>query len=311
MSSSLVVKEVVNVSEKSTAYFPSLSNISTHLLWISNKLLLNDMSCVDIRFSCAGKEYRFSGTEITEDFQNLIRALEPADIMLNADSDTLGNIQNLSGEAEFGAESNPFSFSASFHVETRLYDDDFSGNLFDFCSMMRESAKKDPDNMFFSLYIDPLDKGEGVGELEAYGSLNGTAYNGTVEDREIHQFPATGKWVSPQSLFAYDPNYIEGLDVRSLDKKRIGEILEGLCQYSYDNDVTLEDDEISYIMNGFEGNSPEALNKLVILVGELIELTPGWGPIDIALLDEADIHGRTLRIHVESRDRFSMATAAI
>lgn len=272
------VKEYLEVQKITEENSEILDFARSHLAWLGWKMLLDTANIRKISLCCGEKTFDFSGSTITTDLHNMIRALECA---------------------------SPFKLIMDYDYLWSESDHESTCDHLAISSYLDEVEEAGVKHIFYTMYNN-ADSGDGAGILSAYGERSGRVYKGIVQEKPISDFPDRGNWHAPREAIIYQPETLVGVDMAA-----VLDIVKQLKKLSEDDNLTNTEIEFSYCMNNFQARSAEDFKKFAYLAGRLIDLTNGECCICAELVDLDDPFGRILKIDIEDQENYTITMTAI
>lgn len=225
-----------------TRNHPVLLEIAASQLGLLGAGILQDLAGIKrMTLIADGREYRFSGKQMTQEYHELIRALSNAE-----------QVELFASWYYWGWD----------HV---------SCDIFAIANFLEEAAEEAPaelEGMFYSLHYG-VDSVSGVGTLVAYGEKGGQKYNGAVDFADVSQIP-DGIWTTSDTALCYD-----GEDLQEQKANAIMEVCKKLCQFSEADTLEQDEGSISFFLNNLQIHNERELKEFLRLFVELNELTDG------------------------------------
>lgn len=273
MSVYYIVKEHLSIKHVNREYrYEPIDAVTEQVASLAEMMMLDQATIHSAKLLADGKEYTFSGKEVTPELHALVRALSHAE------------------EVDFVA-------TFSFYEWGRT----LSGA--DIGDVVREAVEKqlkenpaEAENIFYSVY-NGLEWGvEGVGNLLAYGNKGGKHYNGLVED--IAELPTSGDWNQEDCTVAYGATSEElvGKDVEAIERACLAfSELENA-------DVDFDRDEkgVDFSLSGVFLKTKEDFEKYIALCAELFRVTDGECSTIAKFVDFSQDDARTIDLDFDA-----------
>ena len=272
------VKEYLEVQEITEDNSEILYLASEHLAWLGWSILNDNAYVNNVSLSFGDKKLTFSGDTMNTGFHEIIRAL------------------NDVSSFELSIDYNYFWSSSDFECAC---------DHLAISSYLENTDKKESQHIFYTMHNWADCADDGIGFC-AYGEKNNHVYNGIVQDEVVSDFPDTGNWYAPGTTLIYDPENLDGLDV-----KAIASVIEELNSLNEDDNIIVSENRISYYMDDFQPKNAEDFKKFAYLAGRLIDLTKGSCYVCAELVDLDNPHGRILKINFENNGKYTITMAAV
>lgn len=266
-------KETIRIedTEKSYEVFCVFVN---HLLKLGAEIIDDNVRIHKIKIIADENKKEFSGETITEDYQELVRAVKEAtsiEAVLDYDYWQKGGFTIANGKI--------------------IWDE--SADLFDMAEYISKLDNEQRDGLFYSLY-NYADCSETSGQLSAYGEKNGKMYNGIVKADTISTLP-NGVWYSHPTAIVYDVEDVENIE-------EVESICDAMTKFSSYDELSVNGNEISFYLNNLELKNDAELVEFVGLCQKLIKATNGeyYGADELNLTDLASDDGRIVNIKIDA-----------
>lgn len=241
-------------------------------------MLLGLVVGMDISLTCSNQAMHFSGTVVTEEFQDLMAAL---------------------------AEADAFQLEASYCLNpTEMASEGYPRECEALVACLRELEKQGETNAFFSTTVTN-GAPEDTGLLFALGENQGRTFHGLTVPQPIGTFPREGSWHSPKEAIICHPT-----DLTGLDRAAISQVIQELSTLSEHDNLTDTPRELCYYMNNLALQTREDFEKFVRLTGQLIRLTKGECFTYAELVDWNAPHSRLLKIDFSQDGNYTMTLAS-
>jgi len=268
------IKEHLTVADTEKNW--QVASIASSQLSLLGAFILQDCAVVEeVALVADGATYHFSGNLMTEDYHNLIRALNDADAFELV----------TSYEYEWTANSvDPGPFA-----------------MVDYLQQLDSEAM---EGVFYSMW-NTADSANTAGVLVAFGEKNGQHYAGEVEFKPVDMLPA-GEWTTPLTAVSYEED-----DVAEKDLNAIESVCRQLCAFSSDDVLEVSKEEVTFYLNNLRVLNDDQLKSFVKLYAELIDLTDGMCSLIGELVDLSGDDASILHFDVEADGSYTMKMAAI
>ncbi|MBQ2963547.1 MAG: hypothetical protein IJE14_02705 [Clostridia bacterium] len=262
------VKEHFIVSDTTEQDY-SVGVYSHRLVRIGALVLEDNASFNKLVVIADGKRSEFSGDTITKKFHSIIRKISNADSL------------------EIIADYNYFKYGMSAIAPDVL---DMVTHL-DEC--IKEFGTDCLDGLFYSIY-HKADCSESAGIVLAYGEKNGKLYTGEVEKKAADTLP-DGVWYSPQTAVIFDP-VEDGLK----NIEEIEPICREMTKFSSYDELTVNEDGISFYLNNLELKNNDELIEFTDLCRKLLKATNGEAfAQELGLTDLISDDGRIATVKID------------
>ena len=281
MSTYYDIKETIRINDIEN-HEETLDVFVNHLVALGTLMLQDNTSINRLQIAGDGEKREFSGNTISEEFHNIIRSTNEASSSVSAVLDfnyydyggfTInrdGSMQWVSGSSMFDLEEH----MAKLNDEQRV-------------------------GLFYSFY-NKADCSETAGQLAAYGEKNGKLYNGTVEVKAITDLP-DGVWYSHTTAVIYDEENVENIN-------EVGAICQEMTKFSSSDELTVNDNEISFYLNNLELKNAAELVEFAGLCQKLLKTTNGecYGADELNLTDLSSDDGRIGNIKIDADNGYEI-----
>ena len=248
-----------------------------YLAELGRDMMLDIVSGMRISLTCDNQIYRFSGSVVSDEFQNLIYVLNETD----------------SFQLEvYYSRKDAYITEAGYPQECETLVS---------CFQTVEDAAK---NAFLSVSVTN-GAPEDSGLLFALGVNHGRTFCGRVLPQPITVFPEDGNWHSPKEAIICCPE-----DLTGLDREAITWVIQELSALSEHDNLTDRPEELSFYLNNLSIHTSKEFEKFVRLTGELIRLMRGQCDTYAELVDWSASHSRILKVDFTERGDYSMTLAS-
>lgn len=266
------IKETIRIADTENNY-ETFCVFINHLLQLGTKILDDNARIHKIQIIADDNKKEFSGETITEDYQELVRAVKEAtsiEAVLDYDYWQYVGFTIVDGNIEW----------------------DKSSDLFDIEEHMSTLNDAQLDGLFYSFY-NKADCSETAGQLAAHGEKNGNFYNGIVEAKDISVLP-NGVWYSHPTAIVYDVEDVENIE-------EVESICDAMTKFSSYDELTVNDNEISFYLNNLELKNNDDLVEFAGLCQKLLKATNGecYGADELNLTDLVSDDGRIVNIKID------------
>ena len=266
------IKETIRIADTENNY-ETFCVFINHLLQLGTKILDDNARIHKIQIIADDNKKEFSGETITEDYQELVRAVKEAtsiEAVLDYDYWQYVGFTIVDGNIEW----------------------DKSSDLFDIEEHMSTLNDAQLDGLFYSFY-NKADCSETAGQLAAHGEKNGNFYNGIVEAKDISVLP-NGVWYSHPTAIVYDVEDVENIE-------EVESICDAMTKFSSYDELTVNDNEISFYLNNLELKNNDDLVEFAGLCQKLLKATNGecYGADELNLTDLVSDDGRIGNIKID------------
>lgn len=266
------IKETIRIADTENNY-ETFCVFINHLLQLGTKILDDNARIHKIQIIADDNKREFSGETITEDYQELVRAVKEAtsiEAVLDYDYWQYVGFTIVDGNIEW----------------------DKSSDLFDIEEHMSTLNDAQLDGLFYSFYNN-ADCSETAGQLAAYGEKNGQMYNGIVKAETIATLP-NGVWYSHPTAIVYDVEDVENIE-------EVESICDAMTKFSSYDELTVNDNEISFYLNNLELKNNDDLVEFTGLCQKLLKATNGecYGADELNLTDLVSDDGRIVNIKID------------
>ena len=265
-------KENIRIADTEKSY-EAFCVFVNHLLKLGAEIIDDNARIHKIQIIADDNKKEFSGEIITEDYQELVRAVKEAtsiEAVLDYDYWQYVGFTIVDGNIEW----------------------DKSSDLFDIEEHMSTLNDAQLDGLFYSFY-NKADCSETAGQLAAHGEKNGNFYNGIVEAKDISVLP-NGVWYSHPTAIVYDVEDVENIE-------EVESICDAMTKFSSYDELTVNDNEISFYLNNLELKNNDDLVEFAGLCQKLLKATNGecYGADELNLTDLVSDDGRIVNIKID------------
>ena len=274
MSTYYDIKETIRINDIEN-HEETLDVFVNHLVALGTLMLQDNTSINRLQIAVDGEKREFSGNTISEEFHNIIRSTNEASSSVSAVLDY--NYYDYGGFTINGGGSMQWVSGSS---------------MFDLEEHMAKLNDEQRVGLFYSFY-NKADCSETAGQLAAYGEKNGKLYNGTVEVKAITDLP-DGVWYSHTTAVIYDEENVENIN-------EVGAICQEMTKFSSSDELTVNDNEISFYLNNLELKNNDDLVEFAGLCQKLLKATNGecCGADELNLTDLVSDDGRIVNIKID------------
>lgn len=266
------IKETIRIADTEKSY-EAFCVFVNHLLKLGAEIIDDNARIHKIQIIADNNKKDFSGETITENYQELVRAVKEAtsiEAVLDYDYWQKGGFTITNGKI--------------------IWDE--SADLFDLANYISTLDNEQRDGLFYSLY-NYADCSETAGQLAAYGEKNGNMYNGIVKAETTATLP-NGVWYSHPTAIVYDVEDVENIE-------EVESICDAMTKFSSYDELTVNDNEISFYLNNLELKNNDDLVEFAGLCQKLLKATNGecYGADELNLTDLASDDGRIVNIKID------------
>lgn len=274
------IKETIRIADTENNY-ETFCVFINHLLQLGTKILDDNARIHKIQIIADDNKKEFYGETITEDYQELVRAVKEAtsiEAVLDYDYWQYVGFTIVDGNIEW----------------------DKSSDLFGIEEHMSTLNDAQLDGLFYSFY-NKADCSETAGQLAAYGEKNGQMYNGIVKAETTATLP-DGVWYSHPTAIVYDVEDVENIE-------EVESICDAMIKFSSYDELTVNDNEISFYLNNLELKNNDDLVEFAGLCQKLLKATNGecYGADELNLTDLVSDDGRIVNIKIDADSGYEIS----
>ena len=273
MSIHYYFKENIRIADTEKSY-EAFCVFVNHLLKLGAEIIDDNARIHKIQIIADDNKKEFSGETITEDYQELVRAVKKAtsiEAVLDYDYWQKGGFTIANGKI--------------------IWDE--SADMFDLANYISNLDDEQRDGIFYSLY-NYADCSETSGQLAAYGEKNDRMYNGIVKAETTATLP-DGVWYSHPTAIVYDVEDVENIE-------EVESICDAMTKFSSYDELTVNGNEISFYLNNLELKNDAELVEFAGLCQKLLKATNGecYGADELNLTDLVSDDGRIVNIKIDA-----------